>query len=548
VPRIAISYRRSDAQDITGRIFDRLAARYGREAVFRDIDNIRPGLDFRDQILEALSQTDVLLAIVGPYWLGPSRWKSRISDEADPVRIEVETAMKRGIPVIPVLVGGMQMPSSSRLPASLNSFVYRHAVTVDGGMDFDVHIGRLCRDIDRIFEDASARRAAAPSAIKSDSSVTPESQKAAPERKPEQSAESPEIVATAQDSEHESEQAGEPGQAQDRIQDRSDEQLARDLKEEQNRPIPAALESEVPQPPPLPHKTAPQREASRPPVRTAAASGAHDNRQIDRVPSAASRKAISKPLLVSGIGLVAAVAVFAVYLSKSPNVVPDAPTKATGPAATTPMAAPTAMAPAAAPPKAPASVATSPSPPPPAAGNSATAGAIPNLPAQTLADDRARLLSFDQARADAITQATKGADNKTDLDDLTSVLAGAAIPINAKALTGDWRCRTLKLGGGLNALVIYGFFKCNISAQGDALIFQKVSGSQRTRGNLYRLSDTRYVYLGAGTVNDDPPIAYGSAPQEDEVAYLVQVAPNRLRLEFPKPHYESDFDIIDLRR
>jgi hypothetical protein len=173
---------------------------------------------------------------------------------------------------------------------------------------------------------------------------------------------------------------------------------------------------------------------------------------------------------------------------------------------------------------------------------------MPSLPAQVLADDRVRFASFDQVRADAIAQATKEAGSKAELDDLTSVLSGSAIPINAKALIGDWRCRTLKLGGGLSGLVIYGFFKCNISAQGDALIFQKVSGSQRTRGNLYRLSDTRYAYLGAGTVNDDPPIAYGSAPQEDEVAYLVQVAPNRLRLEFPKPHYESDFDIIDLRR
>jgi len=40
MPRITISYRRDDTLDITGRIFDRLAAHFGREAVFRDIDNI----------------------------------------------------------------------------------------------------------------------------------------------------------------------------------------------------------------------------------------------------------------------------------------------------------------------------------------------------------------------------------------------------------------------------------------------------------------------------------------------------------------------------
>ena len=48
--KITISYRRDDSMDITGRIFDRLTSRYGREAVFRDIDSIPPGRDFREHI------------------------------------------------------------------------------------------------------------------------------------------------------------------------------------------------------------------------------------------------------------------------------------------------------------------------------------------------------------------------------------------------------------------------------------------------------------------------------------------------------------------
>src|SRR5437879_3344935 len=111
MPKIAISYRRSDSQDITGRIFDRLAQRYGKSTVFRDIDNIRPGIDFRTQIADALSSADALLVIVGPRWFGRSKGPgSRIDDEADPVRVEVETALKRRIPLIPVLVGGTRMP------------------------------------------------------------------------------------------------------------------------------------------------------------------------------------------------------------------------------------------------------------------------------------------------------------------------------------------------------------------------------------------------------------------------------------------------------
>jgi uncharacterized protein YecT (DUF1311 family) len=150
--KIAISYRRSDSQDITGRIFDRLAQQYGRDTVFRDIDSIRPGIDFRSQIADALSTTDVLLVIVGPRWLGRGEGvASRMDNESDPVRVEVEMALKRDIPVIPVLVSGMKMPEVAELPASLKDFAFRHAVEVDGGRDFDHHIEGLAGALDQIF-------------------------------------------------------------------------------------------------------------------------------------------------------------------------------------------------------------------------------------------------------------------------------------------------------------------------------------------------------------------------------------------------------------
>ena len=149
--RIAISYRRDDSGVITGRIFDRLAAHYGREAVFRDIDNIPPGVDFREHIARVLSESDILLAIVGPRWLGSRGGRSRIDDEADPVRLEVETGLHKQMPVIPVLVLRAAMPRVDRLPVSLKDFAYRNAVQVDDGQDFDVHSARLIRAMDRIL-------------------------------------------------------------------------------------------------------------------------------------------------------------------------------------------------------------------------------------------------------------------------------------------------------------------------------------------------------------------------------------------------------------
>jgi len=153
MPKITVSYRRDDSEAITGRIFDRLVAHYGKTAVFRDIDNIPPGVDFRKHIDEALEETDVLIVVIGRRWVGSAKpGNVRIHDEADPVRIEVETALKRNIAIIPVLVGDTRMPSSAQLPASLKEFTFRNAVRIDSGQDFDHHTDRLLRAMDRTLE------------------------------------------------------------------------------------------------------------------------------------------------------------------------------------------------------------------------------------------------------------------------------------------------------------------------------------------------------------------------------------------------------------
>jgi formylglycine-generating enzyme required for sulfatase activity len=150
--KIAISYRRTDS-DVTGRIFDRFVQRYGKDSVFRDIDNIPFGIDFRKVVNDALRGTDVLIAIVGPNWRGTrKRGSARINDENDLVRIEVETALQRDIPVIPALVGGAMMPKPSDLPDSLRDFSFRNAANIDSGRNFDTDIERLMRSMDRLLE------------------------------------------------------------------------------------------------------------------------------------------------------------------------------------------------------------------------------------------------------------------------------------------------------------------------------------------------------------------------------------------------------------
>ena len=150
--KIAISYRREDSMDITGRIFDRLVGCYGREAVFRDIDNISPGRDFRKHLKKIIGDADILIVVVGPNWMGKDQQgQPRIHAETDFVRTEVEIALAHGITLIPVVVGDASMPNSKVLPDSIKEFSYRNAFTIDSGRDFDHHINGLTEAIDKIL-------------------------------------------------------------------------------------------------------------------------------------------------------------------------------------------------------------------------------------------------------------------------------------------------------------------------------------------------------------------------------------------------------------
>lgn len=150
-PKIVVSYRRTDAA-MAGRIFDRLAQHFGKSSLFIDIDDVPFGVDFRKHIDEALQSSDLMIAVVGEKWLGPQAGgKFRIMNAADPVRVELETALKRNITVLPVLLDGTSMPDAADLPEGLRDFAYRNAIEVESGRDFNIHVERLIRAMEQIL-------------------------------------------------------------------------------------------------------------------------------------------------------------------------------------------------------------------------------------------------------------------------------------------------------------------------------------------------------------------------------------------------------------
>jgi hypothetical protein len=127
---IFISYRRDDSEGEAGRLFDDLVRQFGEASVFMDVAGIELGTDFRKAIDRSVATCGVLLAIIGKSWLNSKndRGELRLENPSDFVRLETAAALRRDIPVIPVLIHGAAMPRSEQLPADIRELAYRNGV------------------------------------------------------------------------------------------------------------------------------------------------------------------------------------------------------------------------------------------------------------------------------------------------------------------------------------------------------------------------------------------------------------------------------------
>ncbi len=151
----------ADSAGVAGRIYDRLRGYFGPDAVFFNVDSVPLGVDFpvffnvdsvplgvdfQEYIESLLSHCGVFLAVIGPDWAG--QINTGRDNPEDWVRIEIEAALKQGLPVIPVLIDHTGMPSEADLPPSLVGLACRQAVRVDQGRDFHYHVGQLIKRIE----------------------------------------------------------------------------------------------------------------------------------------------------------------------------------------------------------------------------------------------------------------------------------------------------------------------------------------------------------------------------------------------------------------
>lgn len=130
---IFINYRKDDSNWNALALYNDLQKYFDKDQLFKDFNAIRPGDDFMMSIQNALAKCNVLLVIIGKDWLKAKNpnGTSRIDDVDDFVRLEISTALERGIQVIPVLFDDTPMPKPEELPENLRALCRRQFVEID---------------------------------------------------------------------------------------------------------------------------------------------------------------------------------------------------------------------------------------------------------------------------------------------------------------------------------------------------------------------------------------------------------------------------------
>ena len=153
MPKIFLCYRREDSSWAAGVLRHHLSQHFGADSVFRDIDSTPLGADFREHIKKEISKCDVLLAVIGDQWLDfdDNENVRRIDSTDDFVRLEIESALARPMPVIPILVGRTPMPKEGSLPASIARLAYHQAHEVRSGREQPFQLATLTQGIEALL-------------------------------------------------------------------------------------------------------------------------------------------------------------------------------------------------------------------------------------------------------------------------------------------------------------------------------------------------------------------------------------------------------------
>jgi hypothetical protein len=165
------------------------------------------------------------------------------------------------------------------------------------------------------------------------------------------------------------------------------------------------------------------------------------------------------------------------------------------------------------------------------------------------ADDRSRLRDWRDAFVEGLREA-RVAGHQAEIAgegallDPDSATGGGPIP------NGAYRCRVIKLGSksdGMLPYIAYPAFACRVRQEKDLQGFAKLTGSQRQVGLIFPGDALRQVFLGTLLLGDEArTMQYGRDQERDIAGYVERIGPARWRMIMPRPHFESDIDVLEL--
>jgi hypothetical protein len=164
-------------------------------------------------------------------------------------------------------------------------------------------------------------------------------------------------------------------------------------------------------------------------------------------------------------------------------------------------------------------------------------------------DDRGRLRDWRSTFVGALAAARRAGHSaeiarEGALLEPDAALGGEPIP------NGAYRCRVIKLGAqseGLLDYVAYPAFACRVGPERELQRLDKLSGSQRYAGLIFPNDAMRQLFLGSLVLGDEiRALQYGEDKSRDVAGFVERIGPQRWRLLMPRPHFESQMDVMEL--
>jgi len=143
---IFISYRREGGSTFSSILYSELCKFFAAENIFKDVNTLTPGSNFKKEIEIALDKSSIFLLLVDKNWLQLQNEKGekKLFSKNDFVRNEIAMAIEKNLEIIPVLFENGTMPAEKELPLTVRSLCNKHA--------FTIHVESVISDLKLLIE------------------------------------------------------------------------------------------------------------------------------------------------------------------------------------------------------------------------------------------------------------------------------------------------------------------------------------------------------------------------------------------------------------